>query len=95
MVAQIVDFSQAQQDVSKDFLIGSRAAWQHINLRGGLNGRQVQHLVDLAVETDGSPTISRTALDSVKANPVCVVMSGSVGDQLASQIVEISRHLCN
>lgn len=34
VVAQVVDFSQAQQDVSKDFLIGSRAAWQDINSRG-------------------------------------------------------------
>ena len=88
VVAQIVDSSQAQQDVSKDFLIGSRAAWQDINLRGGINGRQVQHL---AVETDGSPASLRAALDSVKANPACVVMSGSVGDELAIQIVERSR----
>ena len=87
-IAQVVDFSQAQQDVSKDFLIGSRAAWQDINLRGGINGRQVQHL---AVETDGSPAGLRAALDSVKANTACVVMSGSVGDQLASQLVELSR----
>lgn len=88
VVAQLVDFSQAQQDVSKDFLIGSRAAWQDINLRGGINGRQVQHL---AVETDGTPASLRTALESVKANPACMVMSGSAGDQLASQIVELSR----
>jgi hypothetical protein len=88
VIAQVVDFSQAQQDVSKDFLIGSRAAWQDINLRGGIRGRQVQHL---AVETDGTPASLRTALDSVKANPACVVMSGSVGDQLASQLVDLSR----
>ena len=87
-IAQIVDFSQAQQDVSKDFLTGSRAAWQDINLRGGINGRPVQHL---AIETDGTPANLRAALESVKANTACVVMSGSVGDQLASQIVEISR----
>ena len=88
VVAQMVDFSQAQQDVSKDFLIGSRAAWQDINLRGGINGRQVQHL---AVETDGTAASLSVALGSVKANPACVVLSGSVGDQLASQIVDISR----
>ena len=35
LVAQIVDTSPTQQDVSKDFLIGSRAAWQDINLKGG------------------------------------------------------------
>jgi hypothetical protein len=87
VVAQVVDFSQAQQDVSKDFLIGSRAAWQDINSRGGIRGRQVQHL---AVETDGTPASLRTALDSVRDNPSCMVLSGSVGDQIASQIVALS-----
>ena len=48
-IAQLIDFSGSQQDVSKDFLIGSRAAWQGINARGGIRGRQVSHL---AVETD-------------------------------------------
>ena len=87
VVAQVVDFSQAQQDVSKDFLIGSRAAWQDINSRGGIRGRQVQHL---AVETDGTPASLRTALGSVKDNPSCMVLSGSVGDQIASQILALS-----
>ena len=87
-IAQIVDFSQAQQDVSKDFLIGSRAAWQDINLRGGIRGRPIQHL---ALETDGTPGSVRAALESVKGNPSCVVMSGSVGDQIATQIVALSR----
>ena len=88
VIAQVVDFSQAQQDVSKDFLIGSRAAWQDINSRGGIRGRQVQHL---AIETDGTPASLRTALDSVKDNSSCVAMSGSVGDEVASQIVALSR----
>ncbi len=87
VVAQIVDFSQAQQDVSKDFLIGSRAAWQDINSRGGLRGRTVQHLV---LETDGTPPSLRQALDSLRDNNSCIALSGSVGDQLASQIVAIS-----
>jgi len=88
VVAQVVDFSPAQQDVSKDFLIGSRAAWQDINARGGIRGRQVQHL---ALETDGTPASLRAALDSVRDNPSCVVLSGSVGDQIASQIATPSR----
>ncbi|MGH8803435.1 MAG: ABC transporter substrate-binding protein [Polaromonas sp.] len=87
-IAQVVDFSQAQQDVSKDFLIGSRAAWQDINARGGIRGRRVQHL---ALETDGTPASLRTALDSARDNPACMVLSGSVGDQVASQIVAFSR----
>ncbi|MDQ3058507.1 MAG: ABC transporter substrate-binding protein [Pseudomonadota bacterium] len=88
VVAQCVDFSQGQQDVSKDFLIGARAAWQDINLRGGVRGRRVEHLV---LETDGTPASVRTALDAIKANPACVALSGSVGDQLASELLALSR----
>ena len=87
-IAQIVDFSQVQQDVSKDFLIGSRAVWQDVNLRGGIRGRPVQHL---SVETDGTPSSVRAAFESVKGNASCVVMSGSVGDQVASQVVALAR----
>lgn len=88
LVAQLVDFSQGQQDVSRDFLIGSRAAWQAINARGGIHGRRVEHL---ALETDGTPASVRAALEVIKADPSCLVLSGSVGDQLASQIAAISR----
>lgn len=88
VVAQVVDFSQAQQDVSKDFLIGSRAAWQDINAKGGVRGRRIDHQT---LETDGTPASLKTALDSVKDNPACVVLSGSVGDLVASQIVALAH----
>lgn len=88
MVAQLVDFSAAQQDVSKDFLIGSRAAWQDINLHGGIRGRTVKHL---AVETDGTPASLRAALGPLQDNAECVVLSGTVGDSLASQVAALSR----
>ena len=87
VIAQIVDFSQIQQDVSKDFLIGARAAWQDINLRGGLRGKQVQHLT---LETDGTSASLRAALDAVDANPSCIAMSGTVGDQAANAVVELA-----
>lgn len=87
VVAQVVDFSQAQQDVSKDFLIGSRAAWQDINSRGGIRGRPVNHMV---LETDGTQPSLRQALDSLRDNTSCIALSGSAGDQLASQIVALS-----
>ncbi|TAF74167.1 MAG: twin-arginine translocation pathway signal protein, partial [Curvibacter sp.] len=35
-VVQVVDMSAGQIDVSKDFLVGSRAAWQEFNARGGV-----------------------------------------------------------
>lgn len=88
VVAQLVDTSQAQQDVSKDFLIGSRAAWQDINLRGGLQGRQVLHQT---YETDGSPASVKQALSMAMDTPNCMVLSGSVGDGVATQLLEISR----
>ena len=87
-VAQLVDFSPSQQDVSRDFLIGSRAAWQDINLRGGIRGRMEQHLT---LETDGTPASLRSAMDSVQDNAACVVLSGTVGDPLASQVAVLSR----
>ena len=88
VVAQIVDVSQAQQDVSKDFLTGSRAAWQDINLHGGLNGRKVVHQT---LETDGTPASVKQALNMALDNPDCVVLSGSVGDGVAIQLLDISR----
>lgn len=82
-VAQVVDTSPAQQDVSRDFLIGSRAAWQDINRRGGLKGRPVQHL---SIEVDGSPPSLQAALASLKDNASCVVLSGTAGDHAAAQL---------
>lgn len=87
-IAQLVDVSQAQQDVSKDFLIGSRAAWQDINLRGGIRGRPVEHV---AIEADGTLASIRTALDTVKNDTSCLAMSGTAGDQMATSIVSLAR----
>lgn len=85
VVGQIVDMSASQLDVSKDFLIGSRAAWQDINARGGLRGRPVQHL---SVETDGSTASLRAALVQLRDNPACVALSGTTGGAAASQLTQ-------
>lgn len=90
VVGQLVDTSAAQQDVSKDFLIGSRAAWQDINVRGGIRGRPVVHL---ALETDGTAASLRTALGEAQNNPACLVLSGSAGDLLATQVSSMSRQV--
>jgi len=83
-IAQIVDTSTSQIDVTKDFLVGSRTAWQEINGRGGLGGTPVRHLV---LEVNGSPASLRAAIDALKAEPHCVALFGSAGDQTASQLV--------
>jgi len=87
-VAQIVDTSLDQQDVAKDFLVGSRAAWQDINSRGGLRGRPVQHS---SIEVDGTPASLRAALASIRDNPGCVALSGTVSDPVAGQLAELLR----
>ena len=88
-VAQIVDSTPSQLDVSRDFLIGSRAAWQEINKKGGVNGRAIQHLV---LEVDGSAASLRGALDTVQKTANCVALSGTAGDRTASQLVALLRH---
>ncbi|WP_394755992.1 ABC transporter substrate-binding protein [Rhodoferax sp.] len=88
-MAQIVDNTPSQLDVSRDFLIGSRAAWQEINKNGGVNGRVVQHLV---LEVDASAESLRAALDTVQKTANCVVLSGTAGDRAASQLVALLKH---
>lgn len=80
-VAQIADMSTSQIDVSKDYVIGARAAWADINSKGGLRGTTVQHLV---LEVDGSAAALRNAIAQIKALPQCVALSGTVGDATAS-----------
>lgn len=86
VVAQIVDTSPAQQDVSKDFLVGSRAFWQALNARGGLSGRAVTHL---PLEVDGSPASLRAAVAQVRDNPACVVLSGTAGDPASIALTQL------
>src|SRR5215213_6841870 len=88
IVAQVVDFSQAQQDVSKDFLIGSRAAWQDINTKGGIRGRTVHHQ---SIEVDGSAASVIAALASIKDNASCVALSGTAGDPAAALLASALR----
>lgn len=87
-IVQIVDSSTDQLDVSRDFLIGSRAAWQEFNARGGWRGRAVQHTV---IEVDGSPVSLRLAVESVRALPGCLALCGTAGDRTAAQLVELLR----
>lgn len=87
-IVQLVDSAADQLDVSRDFLIGSRAAWQEFNARGGWRGRAVQHTV---LEVDGSPASLRQAVESVRALPNCLALCGTAGDRTAAQLVELLR----
>ncbi len=83
MVAQILDTSARQQDVAKDFLIGSRAAWQDINARGGLRGVRIDHRV---IEVDGTEASVRNGLQPLRDNPACIALCGSAGSAAAEQV---------
>lgn len=90
-VVQIADMSPGQVDVSRDFLVGSRAAWSEINARGGLRGRAIAHQ---SVEIDGSAGQLQAALDAIRNQPHVVALAGTVGDQLATQLlIQLRREL--
>ena len=87
-VAQVVDMSTSQIDVSKDFLVGARTAWQEINTKGGVSGTPIRHLV---LEVDGSAASLRTAIDAIKVEPHCIALFGTAGDRAASQLTALLR----
>ncbi|NJM44604.1 MAG: ABC transporter substrate-binding protein, partial [Brachymonas sp.] len=80
MVGQIADVSNAYQDISKDFVIGSRTAWQEINAAGGIRGQRVRHLV---IETDGSAAQADSAWKQLREDDNCIASFGSCADSLA------------
>jgi ABC-type branched-subunit amino acid transport system substrate-binding protein len=80
--------STSQIDVSKDFLVGSRTAWQEINAKGGVLGTPIKHLV---LEVDGSAASLRTAIESLKTEPHCIALFGTAGDRAASQLTTLVR----
>jgi ABC-type branched-subunit amino acid transport system substrate-binding protein len=82
-IFQVVDMSAAQIDISKDFLIGARAAWQEFNARGGLRGKPVRHTV---VEVDGSVTSLQSAIAALNAVPDCMAVVGTTGNLVAGQM---------
>ena len=86
VVAQIVDLTFSQQDVSRDFLVGSRSAWQDLNARGGVRGRAVQHVT---LETDGTPAGLKAAWQAAHRQTGCVALSGCVGNTAAAGLVAL------
>lgn len=88
VVTQIADMSTGQVDVSKDFVTGSRIAWQDINAKGGLRGRRVQHVT---LDVDGSAANLRVALTQALDNPGCVALSGTCSTSAAAVVSQILR----
>lgn len=88
VVAQVVDMSAQQQDVSRDFVAGSKAAWQTLNMKGGIRGKKIQHLV---AEVDGSSASVKEAWKGIVADPRCIAISGCVGSTVSEQLSALQR----
>ena len=86
-VAQIIDESPDQHDVSRDFLVGARAAWAAVNADGGVRGQRVQHWV---LATQGGRGELRQAWQAALAQPGCVALSGCVGDEVAASVATLA-----
>lgn len=86
VVAQVADLSPDQQDVSRDFLVGSRTAWQELNAKGGIQGRPVQHLT---LETDGTPASLQAVWQAAQRQANCVALSGCVGNTAAAGLIAL------
>jgi len=87
-LVQIVDTSAPQVDISKDFVVGTRAALQDLNLKGGLHGKPLLHQT---LEVDGSAASLKAAVESIKANSQAIAVLGTVGDHAASQVSDLLR----
>jgi ABC-type branched-subunit amino acid transport system substrate-binding protein len=83
MVGQLADVSNAYQDISKDFIIGSRAAWQEINAAGGVRGQRVRHQV---MEMDGSDAQRDAAWAQLRDDENCLAVFGTCADPLAAEV---------
>jgi ABC-type branched-subunit amino acid transport system substrate-binding protein len=88
MVAQVVDSSNQTQDISKDFVVGSRTAWQEINAAGGIRGQAVRHNV---IETDGSAAQMNAAWTQLRSDASCIASFGTCADGLAAFFTQQSR----
>lgn len=83
MVGQIADVSNEYQDVSKDFIIGSRTAWQEINASGGLRGQRIRHNT---IEMDGTSAQRDAAWAQLRDDDSCVAVFGTCADQMAVEL---------
>jgi ABC-type branched-subunit amino acid transport system substrate-binding protein len=84
----VVDSSNQTQDIAKDFLVGSRTAWQEINAAGGIRGQAIRHQI---IETDGSDQQITAAWAQLRSDASCVASFGTCADALATAFTLQSR----
>lgn len=88
MVAQVVDSSNQTQDISKDFVVGSRTAWQEINAAGGIRGQVIRHSI---IQTDGLAAQMTAAWAQLQSDANCLASFGTCADALAAGFTAQSR----
>lgn len=87
-VAQLFDTSLAQQDVSRDFITGSRCAWQELSTLGS-KGLPVRHR---AIEVQGTEAQLQSAMKTLLDDPACVALCGTVGQTTARWVADLLEH---
>jgi hypothetical protein len=85
-VVQFADMSPGQIDVSKDFVVGSRVAWQEINQKGGVKDQEVLHRV---VELDASDQALRAEVQTIKGQTSVIACMGTVGGKTAADLAAL------
>lgn len=86
-VAQLLDTSADQQELSRDYSTGVRLAFAELSQAGV----RVPQLV--SAETDGSPASMQRALRSVLADPSQVLLLGTVGEKLALTSIDAAKQI--
>jgi ABC-type branched-subunit amino acid transport system substrate-binding protein len=87
-LAQLVDTSSTQQELSRDYTTGLQLAWTESRGRRGA-GNDVSII---RVETDGSDTSIAAAFERIWADRSIVGMLGSIGDRVAVSACERARN---
>ena len=83
-VAQLFDTSMSQQDVSRDFMIGSRCAWQEMQ-QSNKTHLNVRHR---PLEVNGNAQQLESTLSSLIEDPNCIALSGTVGQGTARWVAQ-------
>lgn len=77
VIGQIVDQQGSDQEASRDYVIGAKIWFDHVNAQGGLGGRRIVHLV---VDHRGDPqravALAKDLVDTGRAD----VLFGLVGE---------------
>ncbi|HEY1394452.1 MAG TPA: ABC transporter substrate-binding protein [Methylibium sp.] len=81
-VAQLLDMSAEQQDLSRDYSTGVRLGLAEFNQANG--GRNIQITT---LNTDGSPASLKEALDKLREDASICALLGTVGDHLAVESI--------